>query len=134
MKSEKPIKEKLIYSAYGPSDPRLGKVINHPGDPELEVLYGPIPLTWIWRAIDISGMAAILGVIIWHQSKLRKGAVPLTNAVCRKNHLKQRTVRQLLPQLESVGLVTVERLPSQAPRVSVVLPSEKKTPRLKRVK
>lgn len=134
MKLQNPIREKLFYSAFGPTDPLLGKVVTSGNRPEEEILYGPIPISWLTKAVEISGTALWLGLVIWHVSKMRKGPASLTTFICQKYHLDHRTMRRLLPQLEASGLVLVDRKPSQAPRVSVILPGAKKPTRIRRVK
>jgi hypothetical protein len=134
LKSHPTIRERLTYSAFGPSDPLIGKIVSGGGRPEEEVLYGPIPISWLTKAVEISGTALWLGLVIWHVSKMRKGQVSLTPTVCQKYHLIHRTVQRLLRQLETAGLVSVDRKPSQAPRVSVILPGAKKPTRIRRVK
>jgi hypothetical protein len=120
-------KEQLIKSQWiADTDDRLGKVRDvSPRRTQSkqrtgERIFGPIPISWACVAIDVSLSAFGLGVLLWHQTKLRKGPVPLTDAVCKKYHVDRKTARRLLHKLEDAGLVIVERNHLQAPRVSIV--------------
>jgi hypothetical protein len=85
-----------------------------------EFIGGPIPVSWIKRAAEVSPAAAYVGILLWHLTRLRKGAVAMTHAVSLKYGLCPRTTRRLLLMLASKGLVRLESNGYRAMRVSLV--------------
>jgi hypothetical protein len=85
-----------------------------------EFICGPIPVSWIKLAAEVSPAAAYVGILLWHLIRLRKGPVTMTYAVSLRYGLCPRTVHRLLRGLANAGLVRLEFNGRRAVRVSLV--------------
>ena len=84
-------------------------------------LMGPIPWAWLQRAGQLPGHALHVANIIWFQAGLTKSAtVPLASKELRAMHVTRKVAARALRDLETVGLVTVERRSGRQPRVTLL--------------
>ena len=84
-------------------------------------LKGPVPLSWLIAAARLRGKALHLGVRIWFQAGLtNRREVELSAAGLRSMGVGEKAARNGLRALESAELVTVERHPGRAPRVTLL--------------
>ena len=91
--------------------------------PTLMLLKGPIPVSWLARAVKCGLPALVIGLELWLLSGLRKSKVVDLNlsrlrfSVVRFRQSNQRGLRQL----EEAGLVRVIRRPGRRSQVEIVL-------------
>ncbi len=88
-------------------------------------LRGPIPWTWLQRAILLGGSALATGLAVWHLRTLTKSLTfKASLGQLRKwTGLTERSTRAGLHKLEGTGLVTVERPAGQSPIITLHEPS-----------
>ena len=85
---------------------------------------GPIPMDWLARASRIPRCNAVLvGLILFHLAGLRSGRTELVLCVerCKQFGLGRKAVQRGLADLESNGLVRVDRGPGRCPRVDLLI-------------
>ncbi len=84
---------------------------------------GPIPLDWLQRTSTIPRRNALLvGLILFYLAGLksdRQGLVLSVNR-CKPFGLGRKGVQRGLAELESAGLVRVDRVSGRCPRVDIV--------------
>jgi hypothetical protein len=98
--------------------PALSK-LPKPGKGEA-YLTGPIPMSWIQEATQLSGRTWQVATALWFvgiRSRTKSATVTLTEKTRRRFHLNAQAVRRGLQQLADAGLVVVER---QSGRYSIV--------------
>jgi hypothetical protein len=80
----------------------------------------PISMVWLGKAAEVSHSAALVGVVLWYLSGLRRSAtIPLTHASLALLHLDRHASKRLLPALERAGLVSIERHVGRAHLVTI---------------
>ena len=73
-------------------------------------LKGPIPFSWLGRAMRLPGKALHVAIVVWHLAEMKKSRViALSNAVLRENGVRRHAGYLGLAALEKEGLVTVSR-------------------------
>lgn len=73
-------------------------------------LRGPVPLAWMTKAARLTGKSFTVGMAVWYLRGLRQSErVSLTPATWEQFGLDRFAVGRGLKQLESAGLVNVER-------------------------
>lgn len=85
---------------------------------------GPIPMDWLAKASKIPRRNAVLvGLVLFHLAGLRSEKVGLVLCVerCKPFGLGRKAVQRGLSELESNGLVRVDRSPGRCPRVDLVI-------------
>ncbi len=93
-----------------------------PGKGELFVR-GPVPLTWLNRALSLGDKAGHLSWALWWLVGIRKGnPVRLTRRILDEFCLSPRAAARLLAEFEHAGLVEVDRKRGRSPIVTLVLP------------
>jgi len=84
---------------------------------------GPIPMDWIARASRIPRCNAVLvGLMLFHLAGLRSERVGLVLSVerCKQFGLGRKAVQRGLADLESNGLVCVDRSAGRSARVDIL--------------
>jgi hypothetical protein len=84
---------------------------------------GPIPMDWLAHAAEIPRRNAILvGLVLFHLAGMRGERVGLVLCVerCKQFGLGRKAVQRGLSDLESKGLVRVDRTAGRCPRVDIV--------------
>ena len=85
-------------------------------------LKGPIPISWVTRAMQLPGKAWHVGTVLWLWAGItRSTTVVLTRTRLRQCGMHPETARQRLIHLEQAGLVRVERQGKRSPRVTLVV-------------
>jgi DNA-binding transcriptional ArsR family regulator len=90
-------------------------------------LKGPIPLSWLARALSIGGGSAIgVGLVLWHLSGLKHNdrTVLLSNVEVKRLGISRQAKWRALAALENAGLITVERRGKSSPLVTIVVAAE----------
>lgn len=83
-------------------------------------LKGPVPLDWIGAAASLPGKALAVAMALRYQQGLRRSdTVRLTSARLRPFGIDRQAARRGLIQLETAGLVQVERHPGRAALVTI---------------
>lgn len=84
-------------------------------------LKGPVPWPWLLRAMGLPGRALHVGVYVWFFAGLQRSeTVVLTmSRLQRELGFSRATATRGLAALEAAGLVSVERAPGRAPRVTI---------------
>ena len=87
-----------------------------------EFLKGPIPLSWLKAASNLSGKASLaVGLAIWFESGRRKSnEVKLTSAILQRFAIKRKSKYTALKSLEDAGLIRVRREPRKNPIVTIL--------------
>ncbi len=87
-----------------------------------EFLKGPIPLSWLTAASNLSGKASLaVGLAIWFESGRRKSnEVKLTTAIVQRFAVKRKSKYSALKLLEDAGLIRVRREPRKNPVVTIL--------------
>jgi hypothetical protein len=86
-------------------------------------LKGPVPWSWLTTAARLPGKALHMGVLLWQEAGCRKSrAVRLCLSFGAKVGVPLTSARRALRRLEAAGLVSVEYLPGQALRVTLLEP------------
>lgn len=84
-------------------------------------LRGPIPLIWLATAARLPGKALHVGLLVWFEAGLRKGAsIKLTRKWNEAWGLQRDAVSRALHALENALLVRVERRRGCAPVVTLL--------------
>lgn len=84
-------------------------------------LKGPVPWGWIERAGTLPGKALYVGVALWHESGMKKTrTVTLPTGKLIRAGVHRCTIYRGLAQLESAGLVAVDRKPGRYPVVTIL--------------
>lgn len=86
---------------------------------------GPIPLFWLKHALAVNGAkSGHLACALWYRAGLNGGKNPvtLTTTVLEEFGLTSSTVRRLLVEYESHGLVRVEVQPGRARQIVLLDP------------
>src|SRR5262245_14494000 len=79
-------------------------------------LKGPIPLSWVTRAMRLPRKAWDVGTVLWLWAGItRSCTVVLTRTQLRECGVHPETARQCLAHLEHAGLVRVERQGKRSP-------------------
>jgi hypothetical protein len=85
-------------------------------------LKGPVPLSWLQRALDLPGKSINVGLAIWFKAGTHESRTGITvsnelvEAFGADRHAKYRA----LVQLEHAGLVKIHRAGKCAPRVTLL--------------
>jgi len=116
--------EKFRYSQDG-----FGNVGNSPktkrkAKPVGAFIRGPIPMDWLAKASQIPRRNALLvGLMLFHLAGLRSERIGLVLCVerCKPFGLGRKAVQRGLAELESNGLVRVDRGAGRCPRVDLLL-------------
>ncbi len=83
-------------------------------------LRGPIPLVWLATASELRGKALAVGLVIWFVRGLTaKSSMTIKSSAWAKFNLSRFTIYRGLKELESAGLVTVERRRGRCPVVTI---------------
>lgn len=85
---------------------------------------GPIPMDWLARAARIPRRNAVLvGLVLFHLAGMRSDRTGLVLCVerCKPFGLGRKAVQRGLADLESNGLVRVDRSAGRCPRVDLVM-------------
>ncbi len=85
---------------------------------------GPIPMEWLAKAARIPRCNAVLvGLVLFHLAGMRSERVGLVLCVerCKPFGLQRKSVQRGLAELESNGLVRVDRVSGRCPRVDIVI-------------
>ena len=85
-------------------------------------LSGPIPLSWLSAAMRLSGRGPIaIALAIWFEAgRTKSQTVTLTTKLLERFSIHRKVKYRALRQLESVGLIGVERQPQRNPIVTIV--------------
>jgi hypothetical protein len=84
-------------------------------------LMGPVPWAWLQRASRLHGRALHVGIAVWFLAGFEKSAtVPLAASVLRASGVTRWAAARGLRDLETAGLVTVERRSGRQPRVTLL--------------
>ena len=84
-------------------------------------LKGPIPWSWVGRAMKLRGKAFHIGIILWQESGYRKSrSVKLRMSAVDKAGFSRRTAKRALRELEAAGLVKVDTTPGQLHQVEIL--------------
>ena len=73
---------------------------------------GPLPLHWTMRAGALEGKALLVGLLLWYESGLQRGArrFPFNiSRAARKHGVARSSLSRGLTALERAGLVQVDR-------------------------
>lgn len=84
---------------------------------------GPIPLAWFIQAANIPRRnALVVGLVLWHLAGLRGERVGLVLCVgrCKPFGIGRKAVERGLRELESAGLIRVERGSGRCARVDLI--------------
>jgi hypothetical protein len=91
-----------------------------PGEPFLK---GPIPWGWLTTAAALPGQALAVGLVAWFRAGCEnRRTVTVTLARLTRMGMSESTARRGLRALEGAGLVTTERRPGRAARVTLLTP------------
>lgn len=83
-------------------------------------LKGPVPVPWLAVATGLPGRALAVGVALWFKAGLTGShTVKPTGALWQQFGLTRQAVYRGLRQLESAGLVEVDRAPGKNPVVLI---------------
>lgn len=81
-------------------------------------LRGPVPIPWLSAAAQLPGRSLAIGVALWFKAGLTStNRVKPTSTLWRQFGLSRQTVYRGLRQLESAGLVEVQRAQGKNPIV-----------------
>lgn len=84
-------------------------------------LKGPIPMTWLQRAMGLPGRALHVGLAIWFQAGMkRRPDVKLSLSGLQAVGVQRSTASRALKSLEGAGLVSVVRAPGKKPVVTLL--------------
>jgi hypothetical protein len=79
-----------------------------------------IPLTWIQRAACLPGRTSELGLVLWFLAGVgRTQTVRLRPSLCAAFGVDRHAAYRAIAQLESAGLVSVDRKRGRAPIVTL---------------
>jgi hypothetical protein len=99
-----------------PSKPRATRRV------QTRFLKGPIPMSWVTRAMQLPGKAWHVGTVLWLWAGItHSNTVILTRTRLRQCGVHPETARQRLIHLEQAGLVRVERQGKRSPRVTLLV-------------
>ncbi len=89
-----------------------------PGEPFLK---GPVPWGWLTSAADLPGKALAVSLVVWFRAGCEnRRTVAVTLARLTRMGMSESTARRGLRTLERAGLVSVERRPGRAARVTLL--------------
>ena len=115
-----------------PNQPLTTKFIWNPGDQSFQAkenntprqdgfIKGPLPLSWFVQAAALPGKALHVAMAIWFQVGLeRQQTIKLGQKRVQRFSVSRDAKYDALMRLEKIGLIGVERLPGQAPIVTVL--------------
>lgn len=84
---------------------------------------GPLPLPWLGKAAKLPGKALAVGLGLWFlRGLIRESRLSFTPSTWNQFGLSRSAVYRGLEQLESAGLVTVERHRGRCPVVTLKNP------------
>ncbi len=84
-------------------------------------LKGPIPWSWVDRAMKLRGKAFHVGIILWQEVGYRKSrSVKLRMSAVDKAGFSRRTAKRALRELEAADLVKIDRKPGQLLQVEIL--------------
>jgi hypothetical protein len=84
-------------------------------------LKGPVPWSWLTRAMALPGKALALGLMVWLQSGISgKKTVQFCLTRADAEGIEIKTARRAIRHLESAGLITVVRRPGRGLEVTIV--------------
>jgi hypothetical protein len=84
-------------------------------------LKGPIPWSWVGRAMKLRGKAFHIGIILWQEAGYRKSrSVNLRMSAVDKVGFSRRTAKRALRELEAADLVKIDRKPGQLLQVEIL--------------
>jgi hypothetical protein len=86
-------------------------------------LKGPVPWPWIETAAKLPGKALAVGLALWRLAgAVKSNAIRLSNAEVEALGIDRNAKSRAIRDLERAGLITVERRPGCAPRVTILRP------------
>lgn len=90
-------------------------------------LSGPIQWDWLRRASKLRGKSFELGIIYWHLSKLNKRETKLKaqEQFLRGFSINRQSYYRALVQLETAGLIRVQKMAGQRALVDLIPINEK---------
>jgi DNA-binding MarR family transcriptional regulator len=84
-------------------------------------LGGPIPITWLQTASQLSGKALHVAIALWFTAGLTKSrTVRVSRTLTRSFGMQPDSARRGLKQLERAGLVDVHRITGRSPIVTLL--------------
>jgi hypothetical protein len=84
-------------------------------------LKGPIPWSWLERAMSLPGKALHVGIQVWHQMGLtRSSEVSISMSGMNRMGVSRFAASRGLAALEKAGLVSVDRHAGRKPVVSIL--------------
>jgi hypothetical protein len=116
-----------LHMPYAEAQPNqsLGCSPSRPHIPkrsEKRFLKGPIPLSWVTRAMQLPGKAWHVGTVLWLWAGItHSNTVILTRTRLRQCGVHPETARQRLIDLEQAVPVRVERWGKRSPRVTLLV-------------
>jgi len=74
-------------------------------------LKGPIPLTWLERASNLSGKTLTVGLVIWYRSGLSstKTGIRIPSELRKRFGIERKAYYTALAAMEEAGLIGVQR-------------------------
>jgi len=89
--------------------------------PGEQFLRGPVPLRWLLTAIAVGNRGLNVAIALWWLVGIKKSeTVRLTRPACERFGVHPRTASRILAQMETVGLVVVDRCRGRGPDVTVL--------------
>ena len=92
-------------------------------------LGGKIPLHWLAAAHALGGQCLVVGILLWYRRNLTKETVVWLPGKLRKRfNIPERGYWAAVNRLEQAGLISVERNPGQALRITLLSITPADTP------
>jgi hypothetical protein len=109
---------KLAYRQAGKQLPKAKAPRPGPGE---KFLKGPIPWSWHSKAGRLKGHALHVGIVLWFLAGFKKGGtVTLSSSVLRDLGVTRESKYRGLKELESAGLISVDRHTGRNPVVTIL--------------
>lgn len=84
-------------------------------------LRGPIPLEWLSVAASLPGKTLNVAIALWWRHGIAKGQpFKLTRTALKTMNVERDAASAGLARLEEAGVIRVERMPGQRPRVWIL--------------
>jgi hypothetical protein len=84
-------------------------------------LRGPVPWDWLQQAARLPGSALHAGLLLWFEAGCRRNrTVPINLTRAAEFRLSPDTMSRAVRQLETAGLVSVQRPPGRCLRVTIL--------------
>jgi hypothetical protein len=84
-------------------------------------LKGPVPWSWLKRAMTLPGKALAVGLMLWLQRGMaRRRTIPFCLAHAAANGIPEATARRAIQNLEKARLVTIRRKPGRGLEVTIL--------------